>query len=355
MDPERYERLMDLFDEVCDATVDEQRAVVVELAGQDAELAKRLAALLEHDGKDTAVVEAAFNPGAGARALADDLREQDLVALARKPRDGARVGDWLVREKLGSGGVGTVHRAVHADRGDVAAIKFLMQSAVGDPNDVRRFQREFKAIARLSHPGVLRVFEQGQGPLGHYFVMEYVPGGDLRKLAGGDVAVLLPLLLEVAEVLGYVHGQGIVHRDLKPANVLLTNDVPPRPKLADFGIAKVIDATAIITGTGAVMGSIDFMAPEQINGQPATIRSDLYAFGCTLFSSLTSSPLFPGDNFERLYARLKGRAPSLRERRPDVPIELDELCSHLLAPDPSARPESFGEVIALLRGLSPST
>lgn len=355
MDPERYEQLMDLFDEVCDATVEEQRAVVADLASRDGELARRLAALLEHDGKDTAVVEAAFHPGAAARALADDLRDDEHDALGNKRRDGARVGDWLVEEKLGSGGVGTVHRAVHAQRGEVAAIKFLMQSAVGDPNDVRRFQREFKAIARLSHPAVLEVFEQGEGPLGHYFVMEYVPGGDLRRLGGATVAVLLPLFVAVAEALHYVHGQGIVHRDLKPANVLLTDDDPPRPKLADFGIAKVIDATAIITGTGAVMGSIDFMAPEQINGQPATVRSDLYAFGCTLFSSLTNAPLFPGDNFERLYARLKGSAPSLRDRRADAPPELDALCSRLLSPTPEARPAGFEEVIALLRGLTPST
>ena len=131
MDPERYEQLMDLFDEVCDATVEEQRAVVADLASRDGELARRLAALLEHDGKDTAVVEAAFHPGAAARALADDLRDDEHDALGNKRRDGARVGDWLVEEKLGSGGVGTVQAGavsqIPPDRGGSAVAAAPLQ------------------------------------------------------------------------------------------------------------------------------------------------------------------------------------------------------------------------------------
>jgi eukaryotic-like serine/threonine-protein kinase len=348
MDPERYQELMDRFDELCDRPHAEQVAAIHALAARDADLADRLAALLDVDARDTEVLDL----GAGARALAMEIeRQEDATEPSESQRAGQQIGDWWIRERLGSGGVGTVHRIEHVDSGRVAAIKFLKKTAVSQPSDVTRFQREFKAIARLDHPGCLKVFEQGEGPLGHHFVMEFAAGGDLRRYTGAPASELIPLLAEVADTLRYVHAQGVVHRDLKPANVLLTDDQPVRTKLADFGLVKVPDATAIITGTGAVMGSIDFMSPEQINGQPADRRSDLYGFGCMAFVLVTGQAPFAGDNFERLYARLKGEPPSLAERAPDAPMALSALCQRLMARDPDDRPQSFDEVVPILQTL----
>ncbi|MCA9625449.1 MAG: serine/threonine protein kinase, partial [Myxococcales bacterium] len=141
------------------------------------------------------------------------------------------------------------------------------------------------------------------------------------------------------------------HRDVKPANLLLDGGEPPRVMLGDFGIAKMTDATAILTGTGAVMGSIDFMSPEQINGRPADVQSDVYAFGCTLFTMLAARAPFEGDNFERLYARLRHQAPPLASLLPDVPPALDVLCQRLMQRDPAARAGSLEGVADVLRAV----
>ena len=352
MDKARYQRLMDLFDDTCDVTLVEQRAVVRRLRQTDPEMADRLAALLEHDAKETDVLA----PAAGARALADELAvlsssfqgDEDDDADSAVRRVGKQVGDWIVDERIGSGGVGTVYRAHHASGGELVAIKFLKRAAVSDPNNVTRLRREFRNVKRLRHPGCLEVYEQGAGEHGHYIVMEWARGGDLRRLTKGPMPVLLHVFREVAEALAYVHGQGIVHRDLKPANVLLTDARPLQPKLADFGIAKVPDATAVITGTGAVMGSIDFLAPELIKGATADERSDMYAFGCMIHTLVTGEPPFGGDNFERLYARLRGEPPALDERAPHVPAELAQLTARLLERDPAARPQDFGVISGAL-------
>ncbi len=340
---------MELFDETCDLPDEQQRAAVARLHATDADLAERLGRLLEHDADATDV----FARAAGQRMLAGELEAAGaLEQLGRTPsegpsRTGARVGDYVVAELLGAGGLGAVHRAQHIGTGATVAIKFLKPHATSDPESVRRLQREFKAIRRLEHPGCLRVFDIGESPHGHFIVMEHVTGGDLARLVRGDPRLVLAVLHDVAVALHYVHQQGVVHRDLKPANVLLTRGQPPQPKLADFGLAKVSDASAIITGSKAVMGSIDFMSPEQLRGR-ADARSDMYAFGCMIHQLWVGSPPFTGDNFERLYARLSGAAPSLGARAPTAPRALIELTDRLLARDPDDRPASCHDIAEAL-------
>lgn len=349
MDPQRYERLMDLFDETCDRPLDEQHRVVAEQRALDADLADRLAKLLKHDAAETDLLGRA----AGQNMLAGELKAAGILKrLGQMPsegpsRVGAEIGGYIVGERLGAGGLGTVHLARHAESGYPVAIKFLKPHATADRESVLRLQREFKAISMLDHPGCLRVFEIGSSTQAHYIVMEHVAGGDLTQLVRGDRRVVLNVLHDVALALAYVHAQGVVHRDLKPANVLLTRDDPPQPKLADFGLAKVSDASAIITGSHAVMGSIDFMSPEQLRGK-ADPRSDMYAFGCMIHQLWTGQPPFTGDNFERLYARLNGVAPSLRERAPDAPEALIALTDRLLAKAPEDRPADCQEIAAAL-------
>ena len=349
MDPERYERLMDLFDDACDRPLEVQRQIVAHLRVHDPDFADRLAKLLKHDATGTDVLGRA----AGQQVLAGEMKVAGVLErLGQTPSDGpsrvgAELGDYVVGEKLGSGGLGTVHVARHRQTGETVAIKFLKDHAIEDEESVIRLRREFRAISTLDHPGCLRVFEHSESALGHYIVMEHVRGGDLRTLVGGERALILTVLHDVAMTLSYVHARGIVHRDLKPANVLLTEDDPPQPKLADFGIAKMDDASAIITRSQAVMGSIDFMSPEQLRGR-ADRRSDMYAFGCMIHQLWTGEPPFTGDNFERLYQRLNGVAPSLRERAPDAPAVLVDITDRLLARDPDHRPDDCIDIAQAL-------
>jgi serine/threonine-protein kinase len=349
MDPERYERLMDMFDDACDRPLDVQRGIVAHLRSHDVEMADRLAKLLKHDATGTDVLGRA----AGQKVLAGEMKAAGILErLGQTPsegpsRVGTAIGAYVVGDKLGSGGLGTVHVARHRDTGHTVAIKFLKPHATADEESVIRLRREFRAISTLDHPGCLRVFEHNETPQGHYIVMEHVRGGDLRRLVGGDRPLILAVLHDVAKALSYVHARGVVHRDLKPANVLLTEDDPPHPKLADFGIAKMADASAIITGSQAVLGSIDFMSPEQLRGR-ADARSDMYAFGCMIHHLWCGQPPFTGDNFERLYRRLNGEAPSLRERDPAAPGALIEITDRLLARDPDHRPGDCSEIAEAL-------
>jgi serine/threonine protein kinase len=355
MDRARYERLMALFDEACDLSATRQQAFVQKVRAEDADLGEHLDKLLYHDTTGTDLVP----QGGGARALVKDLErdtdvDDDAVTEPREPKSeqggrvGARIGSWLVGERLGAGGIGVVHRATHVESGQVVAIKFLRRGALADPRDVRRFEREFKAVARLDHPGCVKVYEQGRAKIGHYLVLEHVGGGDLRRLTLAPSEAVLPVLAAVADALAYVHAQGIVHRDLKPGNVLLTEEDPPRPKIADFGIARLPDVSAILTGAGQVMGTLDFLSPEQIEGKSGDGRSDVYALGCIAFVLFSGHPPFEGDNFDRLQGRLRREAPPLGGG--NAPPALTALCARMLARDPEARPSS-AEAAALLQSI----
>ena len=333
---------MDLFDEACDQPVSEQRRIVRQLFARDADLAKRLAELLQHDSDERDVLARG-----GAKLWAQQLSEAEMAASGVQRAD-VLVGRYQVGMPLGAGGTGTVHRGRHIDTGQQVALKFLKTRALADRHTVRRMTREYRALARLSHVNCVQVIDYIESSLGGCIVMELVSGGHLGQLEGASEALRIELLHGVACGLSYIHEQGVVHRDLKPENVLLTNDEPPIPKIADFGIAKVTGSST--TAGSGVVGTIDALSPEQLDGH-ADARSDLYALGCLVFRLWTGQAPFLGDNFQRLDARLRGPAPSLAERAPDAPAELVALTARLLMRDPEARPQSGGEVADALRAM----
>lgn len=344
MTPERYEQLMDCFDAACGAEGEERGRIVAAVRAEDEDLAERLEELLEHDRGDLLQV------GAGARLVQDELARPVDDPDTTTQRLGCEVDGYLLEDVLGRGGVGSVYRAVHQERGTVA-LKFLDAESVADARQVLRFRREFRAIARLDHPACLRVIEEGNHELGRYYVMEYMAGGDLRGLIKAPTEVLLPILLKVAEALDYIHSRGIVHRDLKPANVLLTADPVPRPKLADFGIARIVGVNPLTDGE-SVMGTIDYLSPEQLAELEADPRSDMYALGCMIHTLLAGNPPFRGPLMKRFNERLYGSAPSLRRTAPDAPEDLVALTDALLRRHPADRPQSSlevaGELVAIV-------
>ena len=214
-------------------------------------------------------------------------------------------GRFELIELLGSGGMGFVYLAEQIGLSRRVAVKMLYAERTKDPKAVKRFAREARALAALDHPGIVRVLDYGRGPT-PYIVMELVEGPSLLQYIGG-MGVLQPSLAvriarRIAEALEAAHEQGITHRDLKPSNVhLVQRDGQLSVRILDFGLALLDEATggassSRLTRSGMVAGTPEYMAPEQIRGEVAGARTDLYALGVLLFESLMGAPPFVGPN-----------------------------------------------------------
>ncbi|MGH9366101.1 MAG: serine/threonine-protein kinase, partial [Thermoanaerobaculia bacterium] len=207
---------------------------------------------------------------------------------------GSKLGPYEILSPLGAGGMGEVYRARDTRLGREVAVKVLPDSFARDPDALARFEREALAVAALSHPNILSIFDFGNQEGVSYAVMELLEGGTLRdKLDAGLVPQrqAVDYALQIARGLSAAHAKGIVHRDLKPENLFVTRD--GHVKILDFGLAKRIEAAAAEEGTstptasrhtepGAVMGTVDYMSPEQVRGKPADHRSDIFSFGTIL-------------------------------------------------------------------------
>ena len=354
----RHERVMELFDDLCDLGADARGIEMALLRDGDPQLAAEVESLLRHDTPANALGCA---DRLAALALAEDGSADrggaHLARLAPKRLVGALVGGrYRIEAWIGGGGFGHVYRARDGER--VVAIKLLRADTTNSRAE-KRFRREYLAVSRLDHPGCVRVLAEGLHDGTRYIVMEYVAGGDLGRLAGAPVRAILPVLERLCDALEYVHRSGIVHRDLKPANVLLEASPAggvPQPRLADFGIALLLDeAISALSSQGKLVGTLDYVSPEQVMGHAADPRSDLYSLGCMLHELLTGRLPFEGTVFERLTARVEGAAvPQVLAARSDVPPGLLALMGRLLARAPGDRPASANEVrealVALARG-----
>ena len=280
-----------------------------------------------------------------------------MIAQRRLLPNGARVGPhYTVNNVLGEGGMGIVYRAFDEVLKRAVAIKALHNNLLGDPGIRRRFQREVDLMRNWIHPNVVQVFDFVETPDLVAFVMEFVDGPTLQQhLAewGGQMPyeVIKPLFLEILDAVGEAHQHGIVHRDLKPDNILLaaaTNRL--RPKIVDFGVAKVIEGTRY-TVTGALLGTCRYMAPEQIT-HPESIdhRADIYALGTVLFQMIAGRvPFEYDDQWGTMMAQVRKAPPSMSQWREFVPDALETLVMDALSKDPDARPQSCSEFAALLR------
>jgi serine/threonine-protein kinase len=256
-------------------------------------------------------------------------------------------GRYRLLTLLGRGGAGEVWQAEDTVLARQVAVK-LLRSLDGDPMDaVQRFQAEAQAAARLTHPNVVATYDVGAAGDRVFLVMELVKGPDLQKLmrtAGLPTADLVAeIATQGARALDAAHEAGIVHRDVKPGNLLLAPD--GTLKMTDFGIAK--RAGNETTGLGVLLGTASYVSPEQVRGEPATSASDWYSFGCVLHELLTGTPPFTGPTVD-VVMRQHLDVPPPPVTRTDVPQELANLVTHLLAKDPADRPTSAADVTALL-------
>ncbi len=269
---------------------------------------------------------------------------------------GMKLGEYQLAQKLGQGGMGVVYEAVHPLIGKRAAIKILKKELCDDPGSLERFVDEARVVNQIGHPNIVDVFAFGEMPDGRsYFVMELLKGETLRsRIAKGRLSLdeVRNIIKPLARALQAAHDKGVIHRDLKPDNVFLV-DVPdgePTAKLLDFGIAKLAknDHRVEKTATGAIVGTPQYIAPEQAKGYAIDPRADIYALGAILFELLTGRPPFIADNAMEMVAKHLMEAPIRPSaiQRGILP-ELDDLVLRMLAKSPDARP-SLGELIAVI-------
>lgn len=265
------------------------------------------------------------------------------------------LGNYVILDKLGQGGMGVVLKAEHKRMKRLVALKVLSPAFTKTPEALRRFQREVEAAAKLRHPNIVAADDADEAGGVHFLVMEYVEGSDLSALVkkSGPLPVekALHCILQAARGLEYAHGEGVVHRDIKPANLLLDNK--GTVKILDMGLARV-EASAVaggqadLTSAGQIMGTIDYMAPEQaLNTRLADQRADVYSLGISLWYLVTGTVPYGGETLmEKLMAHQTKPIPSLRQVCPQVSPALEAVFTKMVAKTPETRYQNMIEVIA---------
>jgi eukaryotic-like serine/threonine-protein kinase len=277
---------------------------------------------------------------------------------------GTKLGPYEIQSLIGAGGMGEVYRAKDARLDRTVAIKILPASFSADPDRMQRFAQEARAAAALNHPNILSIFDIGNQKGSPYVVSELLEGETLReRLRNGALSVrkAVEYGLQVARGLAAAHEKGIVHRDLKPENLFITSD--GRVKILDFGLAKLTRPEAVsgadaptvhgVTEPGLIMGTAGYMSPEQVRGQTADPRSDIFAFGAILYEMISGKRAFHGEtSADTMSAILKEEVPELSETARNVPAGLERIVRHCLEKHPSQRFHSAGDLAFDLESLT---
>jgi serine/threonine protein kinase len=266
------------------------------------------------------------------------------------PDSELHAGDEIAGHRItglaGRGGMGVVYRALQLDLDRPVALKLIATPLASDDDFRERFVREARAAAAIDHPNVIPVYSAGEDEGRLYLAMRFVEGEDLRTLVRREGPLdphrAASIIAQVGGALDAAHARGLIHRDIKPANVLLDGD---HAYLTDFGITKQVGSASTETGAGAMVGTLDYMAPEQIRGETVDGRSDLYAFGCMMYELLTGAPPFRRDTpAEAMWAHLQGDPPPV----PGRPA-LDPVIGKALAKQREDRYDSCREFLAAAR------
>ena len=270
------------------------------------------------------------------------------------------IGTYEIKEQLGVGGMGTVYRATHLKLRKDVAIKLLPPRSATSDEAIARFEREMEAIGHLDHSNIVRAMDAGEEGGTSFLVMELVRGWDLGQIVDRGRRLNVPdaceIIRQTAIGLQYAHDQGLIHRDVKPANLMLTKNSAGDPivKVTDLGLALLNEGRSSpqLTGPGQLMGTLEFMAPEQAGDYALDSRADIYALGATLFRLLSGTVPFDGPEYNTPVKRLNGlsigQARSIAERRGDLPIELVALVDKMLARSPEDRPGTMQAVVDAL-------
>jgi len=354
MRPEEWRRVRDLFDRSVALPAGERTQFVADACLADEGLHRQVSALLHahehaHDFLETACVTT-------------------VAAWPNEDLTGTQFGPFLLESRIGGGGMGEVYRARDTRLGRTVAIKVLQSHVAADEPARERFEREARVVAGLNHPHICTLHDigtyraaTGQGPA-PYLVMEFLEGETLAdRLAQGPLPLddALDCAIQIASALDTAHRAAIVHRDLKPRNVMLT---PAGAKLLDFGIAKAAAPEAAgatlspdseLTTPGTIIGTLHYMAPEQLEGLPTDARTDLFAFGCVLYEMLCGRTAFEGRSGASVMTAIMAREPtSIRELVPSLPSDVEQLIVRCLAKNPADRWQSATDLLEELRRIA---
>lgn len=277
-------------------------------------------------------------------------RPSDLV--------GRQIAGYRVESEIGRGGMAVVYRAKDLRLDRTVALKLLAPELARNDTFRQRFTHESRVAAAIEHPHIVPVFEAGETDGVLYIAMRYVPGLDLRHLLDRSgplpVGTALRIAAQVASALDAAHDHGLVHRDVKPGNILVAkgtdSDHPEHVYLTDFGLTKKSLSLTGFTSVGQFVGTLDYVAPEQISGRPVDGRCDVYSLACVVHESLAGGPPFQrDDDMALLWAHQYDQPPRLTEQRPDSPGALDGVLAKALAKSPDDRYDSCLEFVAALR------
>jgi serine/threonine protein kinase len=268
---------------------------------------------------------------------------------------GSTFAGYEVESVVGLGAIGILYRARQLRLDRLVALKLVAPDVANDPVIRERLRREARTVAALDHPNVVPLYAAGEEEGTVYIVTRWVEGTELGALIHRD-GPLEPgraarTAAQIAAALAMAHEKGVVHRDVKPTNVILTSE--DHVYLTDFGLAKRVGTAAGLTAVHRVQGTVDYVAPEQIEGSEPDARGDVYSLGCVLYETLTGEAPFAGQKggMAKMWAQINAEPPSVRERRPDVPPAMEEVIARAMAKAPEARPTAAAFRAAVLASI----
>jgi hypothetical protein len=367
LETDRWRHIEALFHEAAALAPSERPAFLSRVCGEDPELRREVESLLTSDVPEDRFIEAAVSraadelPANADRALGVNGPAQSGVseALRRSVSAGTRLGPYEIVSPIGSGGMGKVYRAhdVRLDR--AVAVKILSDCLSQDTQLMHRFHLEARAVSRLNHPHICTLHDVGHQAGIDYLVMEYLEGETLaERLRKGPLPLhqALEVSIDIAGALDHAHQRGVIHRDLKPGNIVLTKS---GAKVLDFGLAKVQTADAAeglsqrglsVSGEGPIMGTLQYMAPEQLEGKAIDCRADIFAFGAVMYEMVTGQTAFEGESWVGLTAAiLKGDPKTGSKYRALSPPMLDRIVGKCLSKEPIERWQNIADVRDALR------